>query len=178
METLKTLSGATLNDPTLFVVDTPANHSVLQGDNEMAQTTHDTFSHGCCQPLASYDHDTQSWKMLGDISLWVEQQLLQALPASGMTQNGMLYQRHRKALRTLGNESSSLHGNYPTMSANGMGNTGSRQMLQQLVDAGVLSSEEKLKMSAGNGGRLNPTWVEWLMGFPLGWTDLEDSETP
>jgi len=21
------------------------------------------------------------------------------------------------------------------------------------------------------GGRLNPTWVEWLMGWPLGWTD-------
>jgi len=25
---------------------------------------------------------------------------------------------------------------------------------------------------------LNPTWVEWLMGFPLGWTDLEGSATP
>lgn len=24
----------------------------------------------------------------------------------------------------------------------------------------------------GSGGRLNPTWVEWLMGWPLGWTDL------
>ena len=23
------------------------------------------------------------------------------------------------------------------------------------------------------GGRLNPTWVEWLMGWPLGWTDLK-----
>jgi len=23
-------------------------------------------------------------------------------------------------------------------------------------------------------GPLNPAWVEWLMGFPLGWTDLED----
>ncbi len=23
------------------------------------------------------------------------------------------------------------------------------------------------------GGHLNPTWVEWLMGFPKGWTDLE-----
>jgi hypothetical protein len=23
------------------------------------------------------------------------------------------------------------------------------------------------------GGQLNPTWVEWLMGFPDGWTDLE-----
>lgn len=22
-------------------------------------------------------------------------------------------------------------------------------------------------------GQLNPTWVEWLMGFPLGWTDLD-----
>jgi hypothetical protein len=22
-------------------------------------------------------------------------------------------------------------------------------------------------------GQLNPTWVEWLMGFPQGWTDLE-----
>ena len=28
------------------------------------------------------------------------------------------------------------------------------------------------------GGSLNPTWVEWLMGFPLGWTALEPSETP
>jgi hypothetical protein len=28
------------------------------------------------------------------------------------------------------------------------------------------------------GGQLNPTWVEWLMGFPLGHTDLEPSETP
>ena len=28
------------------------------------------------------------------------------------------------------------------------------------------------------GGQLNPTWVEWLMGFPLGWTDLEAWATP
>ncbi len=28
------------------------------------------------------------------------------------------------------------------------------------------------------GGQLNPTWVEWLMGFPLGFTDLGDSATP
>ena len=28
-----------------------------------------------------------------------------------------------------------------------------------------------------NGGYLNPTWVEWLMGFPLGWTDLKPLET-
>jgi len=27
-------------------------------------------------------------------------------------------------------------------------------------------------------GSLNPMWVEWLMGFPLGHTDLNASETP
>lgn len=27
-----------------------------------------------------------------------------------------------------------------------------------------------------NGGRLNPTWVEWLMGWPLGATDLNPLE--
>lgn len=27
------------------------------------------------------------------------------------------------------------------------------------------------------GGSLNPTWVEWLMGWPLGWSDLKPLET-
>jgi hypothetical protein len=26
---------------------------------------------------------------------------------------------------------------------------------------------------ASDGGQLNPTWVEWLQGFPLGWTELD-----
>ena len=29
----------------------------------------------------------------------------------------------------------------------------------------------------GSGGQLNPEWVEWLMGWPIGWTDLEPLET-
>lgn len=28
------------------------------------------------------------------------------------------------------------------------------------------------------GGQLNPTWVEWLMGYPEGWTELKPSEMP
>ncbi|WP_291854938.1 hypothetical protein [Bradyrhizobium sp.] len=31
---------------------------------------------------------------------------------------------------------------------------------------------------AAPGGQLNPTWVEWLMGFPLGWTDLKRLAIP
>ena len=32
-------------------------------------------------------------------------------------------------------------------------------------------------MQMRNSGKLNPTWVEWLMGVPLGWTDLDALET-
>ena len=32
-------------------------------------------------------------------------------------------------------------------------------------------------LAAQAGGSLNPTWVEWLMGWPLGWTDLKPLET-
>ena len=42
---------------------------------------------------------------------------------------------------------------------------------------GTEQAQEAEESSAGAGGQLNPTWVEWLMGFPLGWTDLNASET-
>ncbi|MBO7663888.1 MAG: DNA (cytosine-5-)-methyltransferase [Clostridia bacterium] len=29
----------------------------------------------------------------------------------------------------------------------------------------------------GITGRMNPEWVEWLMGYPIGWTELDRSET-
>ena len=30
----------------------------------------------------------------------------------------------------------------------------------------------------GRIGYLNPEWIEWLMGYPIGWTELDASETP
>jgi DNA (cytosine-5)-methyltransferase 1 len=38
----------------------------------------------------------------------------------------------------------------------------------------ALRNEPSLASIAG--GKLNPTWVEWLMGWPLGWTDLKQLE--
>ena len=32
------------------------------------------------------------------------------------------------------------------------------------------------QLDTQTGGQLNPTWVEWLMGFPLEWTDLKPLE--
>ena len=43
-------------------------------------------------------------------------------------------------------------------------------------DAGPNVNYEKAKkkgrLAGHSGGSLNPTWVEWLMGYPKGWTDL------
>jgi hypothetical protein len=58
------------------------------------------------------------------------------------------------------------------------GGSGAREKIKQMRDDGLITQDEYLGITAGNGGRLNPMWVEWLMGFPIGWTVLEDSETP
>jgi len=46
-----------------------------------------------------------------------------------------------------------------------------------LTDAVILSGDATLEETEkGNrvvGGALNPRWVEWLMGFPVGWTALD-----
>lgn len=34
-----------------------------------------------------------------------------------------------------------------------------------------------LPLSSAIGGQLNPDWVEWLMGWPIGWTACEPLET-
>lgn len=66
----------------------------------------------------------------------------------------------------------------PTTGAGVCGGTGNFQQLKRLKEQGQITEEERRNMSQGNGGQLNPTWVEWLMGFPIGWTDLNASETP
>ena len=43
-----------------------------------------------------------------------------------------------------------------------------RERVDQLPRAVYASEPDR------DGGTLSPTWVEWLMGFPSGWTDLKD----
>jgi hypothetical protein len=38
--------------------------------------------------------------------------------------------------------------------------------------------DRQIKLSDQVGGKLNPEWVEWLMNFPIGFTDLKVLATP
>ena len=61
----------------------------------------------------------------------------------------------------------------PTTGAGLCGGTGNYNQLKALEEAGEISPEERRSMAAGNGGQLNPDWVEAMMGFPPGWTKSE-----
>jgi len=45
---------------------------------------------------------------------------------------------------------------------------GERAQMGQLPNAVMMEEGKQIS------GSLNPQWVEWLMGYPEGWTDLED----
>lgn len=63
------------------------------------------------------------------------------------------------------------------------GCSGSFAKLKKLEEAGLLTPEERQAMSShltggkdtdtANCGLLNPDWIEWIMGWPLGWTDVD-----
>ena len=108
-------------------------------------------------------------------------------PRSGTMRNGSVYPLERLALPTVATVSSS----WPTPTVNDARNSSlppSQATRDSLVGAVMRwatptvngnynrkgsspKSGDGLATQVG-GGPLNPTWVEWLMGFPPGWTDL------
>lgn len=62
---------------------------------------------------------------------------------------------------------------FPTPGTTGFSNgTGNCEKANQLFRGGVLTEDERRSFRSGNGGQLNPDWTEWLMDWPIGWTDL------
>ena len=63
---------------------------------------------------------------------------------------------------------------FPTPGTTGFSNgTGNCEKANTLHKDGILSEAERVSFRAGNGGQLNPDWVEWLMGWPIGWSSLD-----
>jgi hypothetical protein len=169
----KTLTGTQSQDPTLFAVDTLANLSPSQ-ESEKEKMTIGTCGRLSTTPLSIYDPVTQSWKMLQLTFPWDSDKFSETWPKSGMTQNGKSYQL-QPWVRLIEETESSLLPTptckpiyHPEVPWDGV----SRHLLRP----GGL----KFGISIADvvGGRPNPMFLEWMMGFPLRWTELEDSETP
>ena len=61
---------------------------------------------------------------------------------------------------------------WPNSDAENVGLQGSTE--EQIYRGGYRKQLDELIETSPEGiiGRMNPTWIEWLMGFPTGWTEL------
>jgi hypothetical protein len=67
---------------------------------------------------------------------------------------------------------------FPTPGTTGLSNgSGNCESINKLYEKDFATDEERRSMRAGNGGQLNPGWVEALMGYPQGWTDIDREVT-
>ena len=125
-----------------------------------------------------FDLNTSSWKTA--LCLFPEALPWSSviLPRWGMMQSGELWERITPVLHT--NEI--VSGSWPTpVASEGRDNNVSWSALaradkggriaRRMASLGLPETQQTAKAA------LNPSWVEWLMGWPIGWTDCDASAT-
>ena len=147
--------------------------------------------------FTKYDPSLCLWKthqisLLGDLELFLE-----TWPQWGLMRGGECWEQQTLAHHTKGTESGFSQITFPTPTASHMPSEGSIMQYRKLVDMGILTKTEAEKMLEASlnpprmkpwkpkleqpletktGGYMNPAFQEWLMGWPLEWTDLRRSE--
>lgn len=159
--------------PTQFAAVSPAK--ISPSPVTASGSTGIVLDYGASSPdlLAKFDRESSSWKtsqlcLVGGLAEFSE-----TWPQSGTTRNGIAYRLPPLALRT--NESES--GLWPTPRASewkGTGPIGSKSQAYRLARSYL---DATVQAASGKTGKLNPEWIDWLMGFPIGWTALDASET-
>ena len=148
--------------------------------------------------LAKYDPATRSWRTSQHSVLGGLEPFSETWPRSGMTRSGTAFQLPTLAPLTDETESGSwpiptVNGNYNRVGLSAQSGDGvATAVTRWPTPHGMCvpnkrrarrrgTGKEKLSEMVVDGqvgnGSLNPTWVEWLMGFPLGWTVCEAWET-
>lgn len=151
--------------------------------------------------LARYDRATSLWKTAQCSLLADSDEYSETWPRWGSMRNGASYLRPIPALRT--SESASglwqtpvaddacnrksgkwnSRGEpklsaevlmWPTLTA---GNSHSGGSLQEWGGSRARKKMKQMVSQEELTGQLNPEWVEWLMGWPIGWTGCEPLET-
>jgi hypothetical protein len=153
--------------------------------------------------LARLDPNTSLWKT-AQCSLFEDLELsFQTFPRWGLMQNGALYPLPI-LVQTISEKEYGLEPNnetfFHTPNTTGMdGGSNSRKALKKRLEwptptchlaketnapseknrdtPSIISQIYMQQPKTPIGGKLNPQFVEWLMGWPLGWTDLKPLET-
>lgn len=131
------------------------------------------------KPYARFDRSLSFWRMLRH-SLHTpthSDKFSVTFTDSGMMRNGELFQQENLADSTT-ESGSSL---YPTPTASIA--DGGINWAKAQRDITISSLQEFLAqmdlrdgLTKLSGGRANPLFVEWLMGFPLGWSQIDSGD--
>ncbi len=150
----------------------PASHSPQQA-SEAAKTTQDTSGLGLQKVFAFSSQPYAYLKTSKDILRW-DSPLLSAIWKKWVTKCRGAYSARLNAVRlTNGGECLS----WPTIRASeykGCGPLGSKSH-KHMNNRSYLCAVAQER--TGQTGRLNPSWCEWMMGVPIGWTGCASSET-
>lgn len=135
--------------------------------------------------LAKYDRDSRSWRTAQYSLLEGSAEYSETWPAWGSMRNGECWERTMPELRTCGTD----YGLWPTPCATDSSDRKVSARMHEtkngtfkhIGENGTLSQvrlSQVVKHRTPDGvGRLNPDWVEWLMGWPIGHTELRPLET-
>ena len=117
--------------------------------------------------LAKYDPALRSWKTAQRSLIEDSDECSVIWPRSGMTVDGECWELPMLVRRTKETDC-------------GLWRTPSASIVDPkstvLKQTGRKPSDPQVGLADQVGGRLSPMWVEWLMGWPLGWTDLKPLE--
>lgn len=175
------IGGQVNPDPPLmsYAAGSPARTFPTQGNAQESQVRNRAFGERCSTPFAIYDRDTCWWRT-SQLSLFEDltpSSLI--LPASGSMRNGQLYERPTSARPKTVNGSTCWPTPRAAIGSHGVcwGRAENNNHRSQLEDfLGWMHVKEGGQRLVGYN--VNPVWLDWLMGFPIGWTDLQPSETP
>lgn len=146
-----------------------ASHSALPGSAGARMMTV-TSGQKCselftnCGPLGSLV------KMCLESSIWHSTRCFLTWKRKVTKSNVSLFQLAVSMPRTNGNDVPLWP--TPSTGASLCGGTGNFKTLQRMAAVGIITEEERRQLSQGNGGKTNPDFVEWMMGYEQKFTEL------
>jgi hypothetical protein len=153
--------------------DTPASPFHLPGSAE-AQKMTDISGHTFFPLLKPKDPLGAFSRMFMGMSLWASTKCYLTWKGKATPQGRSLFQLVPLTRLTDETEFGSSDEMWPTATARDYKGGRTPETLAKAGRNETNSLPDAVNAQMGKTGSLNPQWVEWLMGYPEGWTDLED----
>ena len=177
---------------TLSLEDFPAKTSALQEKEEALPESDQDYTSRSLDSLMSANQAIFSSKMSQPLEHEDSTPWPKPLPSEGMILRGRFSPLPKSERHTLENDGSVLLPTPTTVDTGALFNRSKSAGAKKRPTLGAMAkhslwptptvcgnyNQAGLSKHSGNGlatevgGALNPMWIEWLMGFPLGWTEL------